>query len=234
MKIVKWDKFRDALEAVHDVRDGDGEASNNISDRIASAMKAATEIHHVKMGSTAPNMHLLNLWASRLQTLQMYRKIGRTTVLRALRNLPEPHKMQLLEWFNQIWETSTIPDEWKESLVVPIPKPGKPPTQLGNLCPISLTSNVYKLLEGMVLCRIQWHLKTHAKLDPMKTGFRPHIGAQDSLLLLHKNILDCVNSRAIHALSLRLTSQKLLTLFHTRQSSTVLILEDWEAEHDTS
>lgn len=72
----------------------------------------------------------------------------------ALRNLTERHKQELLEWINEIWEKSELPEDWRESWVVPVPKSGKPANQLGNLRPISLTSNVCKVMERMVLGRI--------------------------------------------------------------------------------
>ncbi|XP_077558174.1 uncharacterized protein LOC144173782 [Haemaphysalis longicornis] len=107
----------------------------------------------------------------------------------ALRNLPEAHKEQLLDWFNAIWESSVLPNEWKESWVVPIPKPGKPLTQIENLRPISLISNVMKLMESMVLARIQWHLETTGQLHPRQTGFRRHLSTLDSLKLLSEDVI---------------------------------------------
>ncbi|KAG0411912.1 hypothetical protein HPB47_010938 [Ixodes persulcatus] len=59
-----------------------------------------------------------------------------------LRNLPTEYKLKILEWINEVWETGRLPGNWKMSLVLPIPKPGKPPTTMRNLRPISLTSNI--------------------------------------------------------------------------------------------
>lgn len=107
----------------------------------------------------------------------------------ALRNLPESQKETFLGWINVTWEVGELPKEWLESIVVPIPKPGKPSTQLCSLRPISLTSNSSKIMERMVLRRIQWHLDTTASLDPHQTGFRPHMSTHDSLLLIHNDVL---------------------------------------------
>lgn len=41
----------------------------------------------------------------------------------------------------------------------------------------------------MVLTRITWILETHNKLHPMQTGFRPNLSTQDSLALIHHDII---------------------------------------------
>ncbi|KAG0421430.1 hypothetical protein HPB47_002690 [Ixodes persulcatus] len=43
-----------------------------------------------------------------------------------LRNAPDPTRKAMLAWFNRIWDSGVLPDEWKTSVVTPIPKPGKP------------------------------------------------------------------------------------------------------------
>ncbi|KAG0410530.1 hypothetical protein HPB47_012336 [Ixodes persulcatus] len=76
----------------------------------------------------------------------------------ALRNIDECHYPNLLEALNHVWQTSEIPDAWKLSHVIPIPKSGKPLTSPESYRPISLTSCVGKLLERLVLRRLTWHL----------------------------------------------------------------------------
>ncbi|KAM7284452.1 hypothetical protein ISCGN_001546 [Ixodes scapularis] len=84
-------------------------------------------------------------------------------------------------------ETSPVPEEWKESWNVPIPKPRKPPTELASMRPISLTSNLCKLMKRLVLGRIQWYNNV---MDPRQTGFRPHLSTQDSHLLIYQDVLE--------------------------------------------
>ncbi|KAM7297104.1 hypothetical protein ISCGN_022257 [Ixodes scapularis] len=107
-----------------------------------------------------------------------------------LRNLPTEFKSKLLEWINDVWETGSVPDDWKESLVVPIPKPGKPPISIQNLRPISLTSNVCKLAERMVLGKILWQLETEDRFHHCQTGFRQGLSTQDNLLILYRDVLE--------------------------------------------
>jgi len=44
-----------------------------------------------------------------------------------LNNLSDIGKEKLLLLFNKIWMEGMIPKEWKESIIVPIRKPGKDP-----------------------------------------------------------------------------------------------------------
>ena len=56
--------------------------------------------------------------------------------------------------FNKIWFNGKIPPSWLHSIVVPIPKPTKPAHLPSSYCPISLTSNVCKLFEKMIVCQL--------------------------------------------------------------------------------
>ena len=54
-----------------------------------------------------------------------------------------------LSLFNQIWRT-TVPSDWKKSIVIPILKPNKNPDSISSYRPISLTSILGKTMESMV------------------------------------------------------------------------------------
>ncbi|GFO43077.1 RNA-directed DNA polymerase from mobile element jockey [Plakobranchus ocellatus] len=71
-----------------------------------------------------------------------------------LRHLPESCLHTLLKLFNNIWTTRDIPPSWREASVVPIPKPGKDPSDPSNYRPIALTSCLCKTLERMVNDRL--------------------------------------------------------------------------------
>ncbi len=67
-----------------------------------------------------------------------------------INHLSELSKDVLLKMYNKIWEEGKIPQSWKESVIIPIRKPGKDCTNSGNYRPIALTSNVGKIMEKMV------------------------------------------------------------------------------------
>jgi hypothetical protein len=56
---------------------------------------------------------------------------------------------------NDIVSTSKIPNLFKRAKVISITKPGKDGTDPAHYCPISLLSVVHKLLERLILQRIQ-------------------------------------------------------------------------------
>jgi len=60
----------------------------------------------------------------------------------------------MLQLFNKIWFTGKIPPSWLHSIVVPIPKHNKPMHLPSSYRPISLTSNVCKIFEKMIVCRL--------------------------------------------------------------------------------
>ena len=68
--------------------------------------------------------------------------------------LPPQFKTYLLEMLNTVWKTGDIPKIWKHSLIIPLPKPSKDPTNIANLRPISLLSCLGKLMEKIVHTRL--------------------------------------------------------------------------------
>ena len=61
-----------------------------------------------------------------------------------------PTAMEIFSFFNWIYTSELFPDLWHQSVVIPIPKPGKDRSLPGNFSPISLTSCLYKLFERLV------------------------------------------------------------------------------------
>ena len=99
----------------------------------------------------------------------------------ALRNIDEAFHQGILDEYNKVWRTCLIPIEWKSSVVKPILKPGRPAQHLKSYRPISLTSNVMKLMERMVLFRLDGRLQELAFFPEVMSGFRRHRSALDSI-----------------------------------------------------
>lgn len=70
-----------------------------------------------------------------------------------------------------------------------IPKPGKP-LSVENLRPISLTSCLGKLLEHMVLNRINDHMEDNQLYPQSMVGFRAGLSTQDVMLQLQHQIVN--------------------------------------------
>jgi len=91
----------------------------------------------------------------------------------------------MLRLFNNIWFTGKISSSWLHSIIVPIPKANKPSQMPFSYRPISLTSNVCKLFEKMVVCRLKWFLDYYNILTLTQSGFRQRRKTTDHLLRLH-------------------------------------------------
>lgn len=109
-----------------------------------------------------------------------------------LQHLPYKSKVILLKLINQIWDSGKIPEEWKESVVVPLPKPGKDPKILGNQRPISLMSCVGKTVERIINRRLVEVLESNNLLDPRQYAFRQGRGIDLYLVDLEANIDEAI------------------------------------------
>ena len=61
---------------------------------------------------------------------------------------------------------------WRQSHIVPIPKPDKDTTNQTNYRPIALTSCVCKVMERMINNRLVWYLERNKLITPTQSGFR--------------------------------------------------------------
>ena len=67
-----------------------------------------------------------------------------------------PKALELLtKTFNLSWQRNIIPSIWKKSIIIPILKPNKPPEDPASYRPISLLSCPSKVLERLILNKIQ-------------------------------------------------------------------------------
>lgn len=108
---------------------------------------------------------------------------------KSLRNLDEPSIESLTDFINKAWNSGEVPDEWKLSQVILIPKPGKPPS-LENLRPISLTSCVGKVAEHAILNRLKDYLEDNNIYTHNMLGFRSSLSTQDAMKQIKHDILD--------------------------------------------
>lgn len=74
--------------------------------------------------------------------------------------------------FNHIWESGNIPSVWKESIIIPISKPGESTCESNSFRPISLISCVAKTMERMVNRRLMNHLEVNGILNQQQYAFR--------------------------------------------------------------
>ena len=115
-----------------------------------------------------------------------------------LKNLPKTTIAQLLRIIQACIELQYFPETWKHATVVAIPKPRKDPTLPSSYRPISLLPHISKILERVILNRIEDHLNSHEIIPPFQYGFRK---GRSTTMQLHKSIHHITQSMNNHKIT---------------------------------
>ena len=105
-----------------------------------------------------------------------------------LKNLPENMLSIIATLMNQIFNTGQFPTEWRNAVVIPLPKPGKDRNDPQSYRPISLTSHLCKTMETILNNRLKWYLDRKGIIDPAQSGFRSNRSTLDHLVTLETEI----------------------------------------------
>ena len=97
---------------------------------------------------------------------------------------PDIIKTFFLKIINTIWISGNIPKLWKSSIIKPILKTKKDPKDLNSYRPISLTPTPCKIMEKMVVNRLNWFLEKNNILNPSQAGFRKNCSTSDPVIRL--------------------------------------------------
>lgn len=95
-----------------------------------------------------------------------------------------------LSLINNIWSSNVFPDEWRNSIIIPILKPNKPSTDPQSYRPIALTSCLMKVMEGVVNQRLLYCLENKNFFHESQFGFRKRRSTIDPLVILENDIQD--------------------------------------------
>ena len=108
--------------------------------------------------------------------------------VQALKNLDPQNRIILTNVLNNIYQTSEIPEEWKQGHIVPIPKPNTDAQR-----PITLLQTTSKLMEKVVRDRLVYSTKV-ANADPPaeQFGFRPFRSSQQCYLTKINHLLNAL------------------------------------------
>ena len=99
-----------------------------------------------------------------------------------LTHLPNSALSVLLKVCNHMWVSGCFPPSWRETVVIPIPKPGKDHLDPGNFRPRALTSCLCKTMERMINARLMWSLESQGLLSEKQCGFRKTRSTLDHLV----------------------------------------------------
>lgn len=102
---------------------------------------------------------------------------------RILSLLPIQYLTSLLDIFNSLLVEGSFPPSWSHSLVYLIPK-----NSPDKYRPISLTCCTLKLLENLILTRLDWWIENNHNLPLCQSGFRKDRSCQDNLSILSSEI----------------------------------------------
>ena len=105
-----------------------------------------------------------------------------------LNHLPDKWFVHFHSIILKVWKTNMLPDIWKMSIVVPILKQGKPRSEASSYRPISLTSHSGKILEKIVLNRLQYFCDKNKIIPVNQAGFQKGRSTTDHLVKLTTHI----------------------------------------------
>ena len=105
-----------------------------------------------------------------------------------LQNLPDDGKLHLLTLYNTFIAENIIPPEWRLIKVVSILKSGKDPSLAESRRPISLLSCLRKLMERMILNRLELWAENNNILSSSQFGFRKGSSTRDCIALLASQV----------------------------------------------
>jgi hypothetical protein len=109
-----------------------------------------------------------------------------------LLHLPKVGREALLALCNRSWLTGEVPAVWKSALIVPILKKGKPAKDVRSYRPVSLLPCAAKLLERMVMARLD-HWQRSVRLVPSEqAGFQPGRSTVDCIAQIAQPAFDAL------------------------------------------
>ena len=112
-----------------------------------------------------------------------------------LKNLGEQAMKHLLKILNHSLQNSACPQIWRNAIIVPLLKAGKPASEIASFRPISLTSCIVKVLERMIGERLYYLAESKGWFSALQAGFRKKRSCEDQILKIIQTIEDGFHNR---------------------------------------
>ena len=112
-----------------------------------------------------------------------------------LKQTTDSMRRDLLNLYNTSWITGTVPDEWKQGVICPILKPNKDATLVESYRPITLLPTIGKLMEKIVLRRLEYRIELNKLLADTQMGFRRGRSTVDALQLITGEISKALTNK---------------------------------------
>jgi ribonuclease HI len=104
------------------------------------------------------------------------------------RQFPVNILQELLCIYNRCYVEGIVPYQWKQAIVVPLLKSGKPRSNPNSYRPISLTPHLGKLYERLVKRRLEFYLEKNNIVPTIQSGFKRGRGCTDNLVKLTSQV----------------------------------------------
>ena len=124
-------------------------------------------------------------------------------------------RVELLSLLNESFRTAQVPQDWRNAMVIPLLKAGKPASELESFRPISLTSCIVKLLERLINNRLYFLAEKGEWFTDQQAGFRKHRSCEDQVIRLVHHVSD-----------------RFQTLVDEKPQRTVMALFDYSKAYD--
>lgn len=114
-----------------------------------------------------------------------------------LKELLKKAIIKLTYLFNAAFRLRYVPKQWKEAVVIIIPKPGKPPEEVTSYRAISLLPIISKLFEKLLLKRLKPIIERKQIIPSHQFGFREEHLTIDQVHRITDIIEKCLKERRI-------------------------------------
>lgn len=162
----------------------------NMADKIKVEKKLKDRQIHCKnlfLKPTSEDEILKNIKNLKNNSASGYDKISVKTLKETATYITKP----LNYIFNLCFEKGIFPSDFKVSTVTPVHKKGDR-TVVGNYRPISVISNLGKVLEMCMKSRLVEHLKYNKLLSKYQFGFQDKISTEDAIYEVTKTLYDSI------------------------------------------
>jgi Reverse transcriptase (RNA-dependent DNA polymerase)/Endonuclease-reverse transcriptase len=170
------------FESVHSKNDGLGDVNHNnfVENTNLNYLSQNSQVNIDEVKLTSPREV-----SEIIKNLKNGKAPGEDKITgRIIKNFSKKSVIFFTRIINTILLLSYFPDQWKTAMVIPLPKPGKPPDSPANLRPISLLSQLSKITEKIILARIRNHIDGNSLLQKEQFGFRKNHSTTHCLLRL--------------------------------------------------
>ena len=124
-------------------------SSENLSEearqcRIRTVMKNPRIVDRAELSGDPLDLHFIMFELKKAIVRARQTTPGEDGVCYAmLEHMTENSLSVVLKLFNRVWDSGQLPSVWKQAIIIPVPKPGKDPSDPSIYRPIALTSHLY-------------------------------------------------------------------------------------------